>query len=40
MALATPAWGAAHAAELLRATQAVDDGRGGFAALARLLPAG
>jgi 2-methylcitrate dehydratase PrpD len=40
MALATPAWGAAHAAELLRATQAVDDGQGGFAALARLLPAG
>ncbi len=39
MALATPAWGEARAAELLRATQAID-APDGFARLARLLPAG
>ena len=38
LSLATPAWGAARAAGLLRATQEVD-ASDGFAALARLLPA-
>jgi 2-methylcitrate dehydratase PrpD len=38
LSLATPAWGAARAAGLLRATQEID-APDGFAALARLLPA-
>jgi 2-methylcitrate dehydratase PrpD len=38
LSLASPAWGAARAAGLLRATQEID-APDGFAALARLLPA-